>query len=372
MNIVRTLITNKDWDSTGSYTGLNGKHVFGVASFIDTMNWGVISEIPGKRITGPIYRTLLAVAGIILFIALLSGGIGLLFVNRLLKPFALISNAISRVSGGDYTTKLTPSPVKEIDNIVDGFNRMTQEINQREHEVRNGEEKFRSLVENTTDWIWEVDEQARYTYSSPQIRELLGYEPDETIGITPFDLMTPEDQQRVRTRFVEIAGRQEPFFRLENANLHKDGHTVILETSGVPIFGSDGSFKGYRGIDRDVTERKLFDEKIASFANILEESLNEIYIFDAKTFKFIQVNKGAKLNLGYSMEEISNLTPLDLKPEFTAESFAKMVEPLLKDEKQKIQFETVHRRKDGSLYDVEVHLQRLYFSVNPCLCSYYS
>jgi len=116
---------------------------------------------------------------------------------------------------------------------------------------------------------------------------------------------------------------------------------------------------------RLTTEHKKAYESVASFAHILEESLNEIYIFDAKTLKFIHVNKGARLNLGYSMEELNSLTPLDLKPEFTAESFAKMVEPLRAGKKQIIQFTTVHRRKDGSLYDVEVHLQLSTFQSAP-------
>ncbi len=107
----------------------------------------------------------------------------------------------------------------------------------------------------------------------------------------------------------------------------------------------------------EIVEREKAESRITSFANILEESLNEIYMFDDKTLRFIQVNKGARLNLGYSMEEFSNLTPLELKPEFTVESFEKMVEPLRTGKQEKIQFTTVHRRKDGSLYDVEVHLQ---------------
>lgn len=116
---------------------------------------------------------------------------------------------------------------------------------------------------------------------------------------------------------------------------------------------------------RHIIERKQAEEGVTSFANILEESLNEIYIFDAKTLRFIQVNKGARLNLGYSMEELNNLTPLDLKPEFTMESFTEMVEPLRVGEKKKIQFATVHRRKDGSLYDVEVQLQLSAFQSAP-------
>ena len=118
-------------------------------------------------------------------------------------------------------------------------------------------------------------------------------------------------------------------------------------------------------LDKEMNERKQAEESMASFAHILEESLNEIYIFDAKTLRFIQVNKGARLNLGYTLEEHSCLTPLDLKPEFTSELFMRMIEPLRVDENKKIEFTTVHRRKDGSLYDVEVHLQLSTFQSVP-------
>jgi two-component system sensor histidine kinase/response regulator len=119
----------------------------------------------------------------------------------------------------------------------------------------------------------------------------------------------------------------------------------------------DSNKSSMKLLKEEIEVRKQAVERTTSLAHILEESLNEIYIFDAKTLRFIQANKGARLNLGYSIEEISNLTPLDLKPELTAESFANMILPLQNNEMQKIQFETVHRRKNGSLYSVEIHLQ---------------
>jgi PAS domain S-box-containing protein len=79
--------------------------------------------------------------------------------------------------------------------------------------------------------------------------------------------------------------------------------------------------------------------------------------FDTEQFRFQYVNEGARRNLGYSMDEMRELTPLDLKPEFTEVSFREMVKPLLSGEKEKHIFYTVHRRKDGTLYPVEVHLQ---------------
>ena len=121
----------------------------------------------------------------------------------------------------------------------------------------------------------------------------------------------------------------------------------------------------YEKLHSETTERKLSEERIASIAHILDESLNEIYIFDIETLRFIQVNKSARQNLGYSMEELGNLTPLDIKRELTAGSFMDIVESLRSGETEKKQFRTVHRRKDGSLYNVEVHLQLSTFQSVP-------
>lgn len=125
-----------------------------------------------------------------------------------------------------------------------------------ENELIESKERFRNLIEATSDFVWEVDENALYTYASPKIRDILGYEPDEILGKTPFSFMPPEEAQRVAGIFGPIVSQQKSFSTLENANLHKNGHRVILETSGVPIFDKNGQFKGYRGIDRDISHRK--------------------------------------------------------------------------------------------------------------------
>jgi diguanylate cyclase (GGDEF)-like protein/PAS domain S-box-containing protein len=93
------------------------------------------------------------------------------------------------------------------------------------------------------------------------------------------------------------------------------------------------------------------------YRQIFENSLNEIYIFHPETLKFIAVNRGARENLGYTIEELSTMTPLDLKPELDPESFRALLEPLVRGTQEQILFNTVHRRKDGSLYPAEVHLQ---------------
>ena len=122
-------------------------------------------------------------------------------------------------------------------------------------------DRFKALTESTNDWILEADENLIYTYASPGVKEILGYEPDEVIGKSPFDFMPLEEAERVANEVHSIVKNRLPFFRLENTKLHKDGHKVVLETSAVPISEVSGYFRGYRGITRDITARKEIEEK---------------------------------------------------------------------------------------------------------------
>ena len=95
----------------------------------------------------------------------------------------------------------------------------------------------------------------------------------------------------------------------------------------------------------------------STFERILVASHEEIYLFNATTYKFIQVSQGTLANLGYTHEEMMSLTPIDIKPQITATQFNRIVDPLLSGDKEIIYFETVHERKDGTIYDVDVRLQ---------------
>ncbi|MEL7449612.1 MAG: PAS domain S-box protein, partial [Pseudomonadota bacterium] len=83
------------------------------------------------------------------------------------------------------------------------------------------------------------------------------------------------------------------------------------------------------------------------------------------TLRFVHVNHGAQRNLGYSMEELAQMTPLDLKPDYTRESFHALLSALRDSDDSTTNFQTVHRRKDGSRYPVEVHLQHAWFDRQP-------
>jgi len=107
-----------------------------------------------------------------------------------------------------------------------------------------------------------------------------------------------------------------------------------------------------RAVSQSINER---------LGRIVEESASEVYIFDVVTYRFILVNKGARDNLGYTLDELRQQTPWDLKPQFSREEFIAYVAPLVRGEVPRLDFETVHCRKDGTCYDVDVKLQILDF-----------
>jgi len=110
----------------------------------------------------------------------------------------------------------------------------------------------------------------------------------------------------------------------------------------------------------DITEKKKIEKDLTRFGRVLSSSSNEIFMFSSTTFKFIQVNSGACENLGYSMDELSQLTPLDIKPDHNLETFEELIKPLREQKEIKVVFETVHQRKDKSLYPVNVNLQLIH------------
>ena len=162
------------------------------------------------------------------------------------------------------------------------------------------------LFETTSDWLWEVDGEGRYTYVSPGVSQLLGYEPNELLGRTPFDFMPEDEVQRVSQAFQRAKEARMPIDRLLNKAIHKNGHIVVLETSGQPIF-EKGALVGYRGIDRDVTKRESIQKELTETAALLGGVLNSIPDFIAimdTNHRIIRLNTAGYDFFNKSHEEV--------------------------------------------------------------------
>jgi PAS domain S-box-containing protein len=158
------------------------------------------------------------------------------------------------------------------------FQAIVQDVSQLkeiEKMLWESRQRFLSLVETTSDWIWEVDRGGAYIFSNQKVKDILGYDRHEVLGKTPFDFMPPKEAQKVTRIFRKLVKSRSAFSGLENTNLHRDGHEVVLETSGVPVFDEHGEYLGYRGIDRDITARKLSEIALEQVNTELEKRVEE-------------------------------------------------------------------------------------------------
>ncbi len=212
-------------------------------------------------------------------------------------------------------------------------------------------------------FLWKNEEGWPVEFVSENVEKLFGYTAQEFMEskISYFEVIHGNDAERVGEEVTGYSKKEglQTFAHKPYRIIAKNGDIKWVDDKTFIRRDSQGIITHYEGIVYDITRNKEAEEKINRFSRIFEDSLNEIYLFDADTLKFKQVNHAAQKNIGYTMAELQELTPIDIKPEFTPELFARLIEPLLSCKEQMLVFETVHQRKDQSLYDVEIHLQLL-------------
>jgi len=137
--------------------------------------------------------------------------------------------------------------------------------------IEENEARFRDITFSMADWVWEVDTNGVYTYSSEKGSAFLGASRGDIIGKTPFDFMKPEEANRVGAIFSEILLNKSRIKDLENWNIGKNGEEICLLTNGVPILDEEGNLKGYRGVDKDITRRKRSEKELRQKNEELEK-----------------------------------------------------------------------------------------------------
>ncbi|MCK5238243.1 MAG: PAS domain S-box protein, partial [Candidatus Thorarchaeota archaeon] len=214
--------------------------------------------------------------------------------------------------------------------------------------LEESERRFRDVAESTSDWIWEVDANGAYTYVGSRIRDVLGYEPEEVLGRTPFDMMPPDEAAKILEIFSEISKGKKRIQDLENWNTHKDGHMVCLLTNGVPILDEAGTLLGYRGVDKDITAKKQADLELRKLSHAVEQSPISIVITDTEgTIEY--VNPTFTKLTGYSLEEAIGQNPRILQSDLTPrETYDELWNQITSGMNWRGSF--VNKKKDGELY----------------------
>ncbi|MEE8126021.1 MAG: PAS domain S-box protein [Nitrospirales bacterium] len=232
------------------------------------------------------------------------------------------------------------------------------ESREREQQLRTLSDRLVLATASAKIGIWDWDVPNNTLNWDQKMLELYGLPAHEFCGAyeTWTKGLHPDDRARAE-HDVQMALEGKHDFKTEFRVVWPDQSVHIMAAHGLVQRDTMGNPIRMIGANWDITERKEAEENQAHLGHILDESLNELYIFHADTMQFIEVNQSGRVNLGYSMEELRKLTPIDVNLEFTRATFQEILRPLYTGKRKKIELSTYHQRKNGSRYPVEVHLQ---------------
>ncbi|HNX16693.1 MAG TPA: PAS domain S-box protein [Methanoregula sp.] len=250
------------------------------------------------------------------------------------------------------------NPRGKVVGAIETLRDITERTNTEEL-LRQSEEKKRQLtaiIESTDDAVIGNTSDGIITLWNAGAEKIYGYTRSEILGKSIAILAPPDLEIRIPKKLEKILlGEHIDHYKVPG--IRKDGKQICVSVTVLPVPGAEQNSTCVLTIARDITWKKRAEEEKNRLLQILDSSSHEIYSCDAETLRFIDVNKAARENLGYTLDELRTLTPLDLNPEITRESFESLTAPLSNDETDRMVYTTTHKRKDGTLYPVEVHLQ---------------
>jgi PAS domain S-box-containing protein len=228
--------------------------------------------------------------------------------------------------------------------------------------LRESEERFRQMADMTGEWLWEQDPQGFYIYSSTAVNQILGFSPDKVLGRHYTEFLTIEDKASQQS----YATNQQPFYALINHYQHKDGHEVLTESTGLPIIDQHGKLLKWRGVDRDITARKHFQDALVDSEKrtrlIIESSINAIIIMDSYGI-ITDWNHRAEKMFGWATREAigQRLDDLIIPARFRS-AHRQGLQTFLKSGVSTMlnrQVEQVALRRDGTEFPVELSVSPL-------------
>lgn len=225
-----------------------------------------------------------------------------------------------------------------------------------ERRVETERVRLQAVIDAIPDWILLKDKDGRFQMANAAFKHRLALEDSKLARLTAGDLLSPVATAEMEKQDQETLSKGQVTHQqcwLE----FQDGTRELHDVRKVPLRDAAGSVTSVVCISRDITAEKQAERERELLYRAVTSSLNELYIFDSDTLRFRFVNGAALHNLGYTLAQMHEMTPLDLMPFHGEEDLHQLLAPLFMHTRHVQVFETMHRRKDGSLYPVEVHLQ---------------
>jgi PAS domain S-box-containing protein len=182
-----------------------------------------------------------------------------------------------RKDGRDIHVSVIASPIL-VDGELQAICGIYRDISEQKkimEDLRLSQERFQDIAMSSADFIWELDSEGVYTFATGRVKQILGYDPEEIVGRSAFDLMPKPEATRVRHYFKRIVAERRPIVDFVNWNMAKDGRLVCLLSNGLPILDAQNELRGYRGMDKDITEPRQAETQFLK-QNMLLEGINRL------------------------------------------------------------------------------------------------
>jgi PAS domain S-box-containing protein len=177
-----------------------------------------------------------------------------------------------RTRDGSYRWLLWSAHVSLEERLVYGVAKDVTERKRAEERLGESERKYRDLVETSSDLIWSLDPEARFTFVNRAVRRIYGYEPEEMLGRPVSDFADPAEARRNRELFSHVL-RGRPVFSYETTHIRKDGSPVQLSYNAIVLHDNQGNILGATGTATDVTERRRSEGRQAAIAGLGRRAL---------------------------------------------------------------------------------------------------
>lgn len=264
---------------------------------------------------------------------------------------------LRRRHGETVPVEMTAYPMRNRQSALDGITLLFRDTTPQQREVDSLRREARlsqAVVDHLDEGLLTTDTAGVVRSANARAERMFGYSRDELVGFTVTKLMPVPFLNTPTIRITDyVAGRGGAKLP-KVVGWRKDATTfpVDLWVQPMRVEGSDGLVV----IVRDISERLRGENLATRLGRLLDNANEEVYIFDAQSLYFLEVNRGARRNLGYRPEQLVRMTPLDISEELSDESLHNFLASLRGGDKDHLVYRCRHKRADGSTYPVEVHL----------------